>query len=409
MKKNLLLMVMLVLIGGSIWYLQSQKVGSGVSAGGQNHQTVTVLSLENNTSTPTVTSSVIEGVLPQNTKEAGSSISSAAHTALTAIARADQKAGSQAAIEIADPTGFVNTAPFKLSDYIGKKVILVDFWTYSCINCIRTLPYLTAWDAKYKDQGLLIVGIHTPEFNFEKDINNVTAATKKYGIHYPVVLDSNRGTWDAYNNLYWPHEYLIDIAGYIVHDHVGEGDYDATEAEIQKLLAQRSTALGMNESVAGGMVKVKEADLSGIESPETYFGANRNNLLANGSFFANGSQALTIPNSTLQANHLYLGGTWDFEDEYAKNISAGAEIDYRYQSQKVYLVAAAPTGAMFEVYQDGAPVSASAAGNDVINGKVTVKESRLYNLINNSDGSGTHVLKLIIESPGLQAFTFTFG
>ena len=129
---------------------------------------------------------------------------------------ADKAAGDQPAIEIADPTGFINVAPgFKLSSIIGQKVILLDFWTYSCINCVRTIPYLNAWYQKYASSGLEIVGIHTPEFDFEKNITNVQNAVAEYGIHYPVILDSNQGTWNAYNNLYWPHEYLIDMAGYI--------------------------------------------------------------------------------------------------------------------------------------------------------------------------------------------------
>ena len=164
---------------------------------------------------------------------------------LAALAAADKQAGYPPAIEIADPTGFINaSSSFRLANLIGKDVILLDFWTYSCINCIRTIPYLNAWYQRYHDQGLEIVGIHTPEFDFEKDISNVQAAIMKFGIQYPVVLDSNYGTWTAYGNLYWPHEYLIDMAGYIVHDQIGEGNYSETEQEIQKLLAERSAILG---------------------------------------------------------------------------------------------------------------------------------------------------------------------
>ncbi len=162
---------------------------------------------------------------------------------LESIAMADKEAGHQPAVEIVDPTGFINvSSTFKLSSLIGKHVVLLEFWTYSCINCVHTLPYITSWYQKYKDQGLVVVGVHTPEFAFEKDINNVQAAVQKYGIQYPVVLDNNMSTWNAYGNLYWPHEYLIDIAGYIVYDHIGEGAYDETEAVIQKLLQERALA-----------------------------------------------------------------------------------------------------------------------------------------------------------------------
>ena len=127
--------------------------------------------------------------------------------------------------EFITPSGFINTPAFKLSDIVGKKVVLIDFWTYSCINCQRTIPYLNAWYNKYKDYGLVIVGVHTPEFDFEKDQSNVAAAVQKAGITYPVVMDNDQGTWNAYGNQYWPREYLIDIDGYVVHDHIGEGGY----------------------------------------------------------------------------------------------------------------------------------------------------------------------------------------
>ncbi len=329
---------------------------------------------------------------------------------LRALAVADQKSGYQPAIEIADPTGFVNTSSsFKIANLIGKNVILVDFWTYSCINCIRTIPYLNAWYDRYHNEGLEIVGVHTPEFAFESNITNVEAATKKYGIAYPVVLDSNYGTWDAYGNLYWPHEYLIDAAGYIVHDQIGEGNYSETEGEIQKLIAKRDQIFGIQPAtMPTSTVFVPQSVISGgLMSPETYFGSERNDYLANGKPGAVGNQTLTVPMIT-QFNKLYLGGSWYFDDQYASNNAMSATITYKYTSGKVYFVAAAPKGVTVEVLQDGKPVT-SAAGSDVQNGKVFIQASRLYNLINNPDGSGTHTLELIIDSPGLEAFTFTFG
>ena len=334
-------------------------------------------------------------------------------TSLNQLASADKAAGDQPAIEIADPTGFINVAPgFKLSSIIGQKVILLDFWTYSCINCVRTIPYLNAWYQKYAASGLEIVGIHTPEFDFEKDITNVQNAVAEYGIHYPVVLDSNYGTWNAYNNLYWPHEYLIDMAGYIVHDQVGEGNYGETEAEIQKLLTQRAQILGLDPStIPTSTVNITPSNLNEIQSPETYFGAERNSLLENGTMMTNGNQTLTAPTaSTIQPNQLYLGGTWDFEDQYATNVDAGATITYKYDAGNVYMVAAgAASGTTVEVMQDGAPISAADAGTDVHNGAVVISGNRLYNLVKNADGGGEHTLQLIVETPGLQAFTFTFG
>src|SRR5262249_31175168 len=149
-------------------------------------------------------------------------------------------------IEIQDPAGFVNTpggAPITIGQFVGKKVILIDFVDYSCINCERTFPYLNEWWSKYQNQGLEIIAIHTPEFSFEKDINNVEMAAKQFGIQFPIVLDNNYATWNAYQNEYWPHKYLIDIHGNIVYDHIGEGGYDETEAEIVKLLNERKQVL----------------------------------------------------------------------------------------------------------------------------------------------------------------------
>src|SRR3989344_2128687 len=138
--------------------------------------------------------------------------------------------------EITTPDGFINSEPFKLADFVGKKVILLDIWTYSCINCQRTIPRINEWQEKYADKGLLIVGLHTPEFEFEKDIANVREAVKKFGIKYHVVLDNDYSTWRAYRNQYWPRKYLIDIDGFIVYDHIGEGGYAETERKIQEAL-----------------------------------------------------------------------------------------------------------------------------------------------------------------------------
>jgi thiol-disulfide isomerase/thioredoxin len=385
------LIVVVVVIVGAIAYLESMKVHPSGSGATQ------AINVPSSAAGSTV----------------GGASSSTITASLSAIAAADAKAGDQPAVEIEDPTGFINaSSTFTLSSLIGKKVILLDFWTYSCINCIRTLPYLTAWYQKYQNDGLVVVGIHTPEFDFEKNITNVQAAVQQYGITYPVVLDSNYGTWDAYGNLYWPHEYLIDIAGYIVHDQIGEGNYAETEGVIQQLLAQRATVLGESgANIPTSTVNVALANLSGINSPETYFGAARNQYLANGTPSAPGVQNLSIASSPNPAlNQLYLGGTWDFADQYATNQSAGAKIVYQYDSAKMYFVASgAATGTTVQVLQDGKPVTAANEGSDVKNGVLTVAGSRLYSIINNPDGAGVHTLELIVNQPGLQAFTFTFG
>jgi thiol-disulfide isomerase/thioredoxin len=409
-NKKLSLVVIILLVVGSIWYLEMMKAHPSVAENSSGTQTLNVdpnasdtamtggdLTVGNSTTTSGASSTQVSG--------------SAAHAALVSIINADKASGDQPAIEIVDPTGFVNASSgFTLKSLIGKKVILLDFWTYSCINCVRTIPYLNAWYQKYHNQGLEIVGIHTPEFDFEKQLSNVQTAVKNYGIQYPVILDSNYGTWDAYNNLYWPHEYLIDLAGYIVHDQVGEGGYANTETEIQKLLAQRALVLGTGSMIiATSTVNVPQSNLNEINSPETYFGAARNSLLSNGTIFTNGMQTLTTP-STIDLNKLYLNGTWNFEDQYATNVNSGASITYEYDAGNVYFVAAgAASGTTVEVLRDGKAITPDASGSDVHDGKVIISGNRLYNLVKNADGGGEHTLQLIIDGPGLQAFTFTFG
>ncbi len=392
-NKKILFVVILIVVVGAIWYLESSKV-QPVGTGNSQSIAVSSQSSTGASSSTTATSSV------------------SVNAALVALDEADQKAGYTPAREISDPTGFVNASSgFTLASLVGKKVILLDFWTYSCINCIRTLPHVDAWQQAYASSGLEIVGIHTPEFDFEKDITNVRAAVAQYGIRYPVILDSNYGTWNAYGNLYWPADYLIDMAGYVVHQGIGEGNYDGTEAEIQTLLKQRATILGLPAPTFSGMAPVvAQTPSGGSMSPETYFGAARNEYLANGTRSATGTQTLTTPQNP-ELNGLYLGGTWNFADQYAANSSAGAKVVYKYQAARVFFVASGPSGASttIQVFQDGKPITAAASGSDVKDGILTVGPSRLYNVVNNPDGSGVHTLELIVNAPGLQAYTFTFG
>jgi thiol-disulfide isomerase/thioredoxin len=346
-NKAVLWIVILAVVVG-IWYLESQKPNMGTAVIPQ----IIDLSLTGDTTTnSTVTSTPIKKITKNLPK----------------------------AIELSDPTGFINAGPFKLADVVGKKVVLVDFWTYSCINCLRTLPYLNAWYDKYKDFGLQIVGVHTPEFDFEKDIDNVSEAVKKLGVQYPVVLDSNYGTWNAYNNHYWPHEYLVDIDGYIVDDHIGEGGYDDTERAIQKALQERSDKLGLNLKIPTGISTPKDAismDSSKIATPETYFGSSRNEFLGKG---------------------LTLQGTWDIQPQYAESTSATSKILYKYTAKNVYFVASSKNGVTIKIVQDDKQI-----------GTQVIKDNQLYTLIQGLDYSA-HTLEIDVEGAGLDAFTLTFG
>ncbi len=294
--------------------------------------------------------------------------------------------------EITTPDGFINTngKPITIGEFVGKRVVLIDFWTYSCINCQRTTPYLNAWYEKYKDKGLVIIGIHTPEFEFEKDYNNVKAAVEKFGIKFPVVLDNDFSTWNAYKNRYWPRKYLIDIDGYIVYDHIGEGGYEETEQKIQETLAERMAVLGESGTINTAVTKEIPTQ-NGAKSPETYFGSARNDQ---------------------QANLLFPNESWNITPEFAQNNSANASIVYTYTAKDVFFVAEAGIETVVEVLLDGKPLEAGA-GADIIktsDGKsvVKIKEARLYKIIQ-GDKSETHKLEMRIQKPGLKAFTFTFG
>ncbi|MBI4992501.1 MAG: redoxin family protein [Candidatus Harrisonbacteria bacterium] len=318
------------------------------------------------------------------------------------------------AVEITTPDGFVNTDKITISELIGKKVILVDFWTYSCINCQRTIPYLNSWQERYGDKGLVIIGVHTPEFEFEKKYENVLAAVKKFGIKYPVVLDNDYSTWLGYQNQYWPRKYLIDIDDFVVYDHIGEGAYAETEKKIQEALMERMAVLKENRGMAEKISKlevVPDKDLTRPGSPEIYFGAFRNKYFANGVRGEIGVQSLSV-SAEIKANNLYLSGDWDIQREYAENKSKNAKIIFRYQAKDVYFVASAKTLVGVRLLLDGQPLG-KAAGEDVavINGEsyLTVQPDRLYKLVQDSEGYGEHALEMIIEDPGLRAFTFTFG
>lgn len=310
------------------------------------------------------------------------------------------------AIELSTIDGYINTpstssgqaTPITIGELVGKKVIMLDIWTYSCINCQRTVPYLNAWYEKYKEQGLEIIGLHTPEFEFEKDYANVKKAVEKFGIKYPVVLDNDFSTWRAYKNQYWPRKYLIDIDGFVVYDHIGEGAYDETEKKIQELLKERMEVLNEEGSVAGDIARpaVQTPDPSKPRSPEIYFGSLRNERLANGAPGQSGVAQFSPPAEAAK-NELYLVGQWDVQPEFARNKTAGAKILFRYQAKDVYFVSSADKEVKVRVLRDSKPVK-----------DITVREDGLYHLIADEE-YGEHTLELIIDSPGLKAFTFTFG
>ncbi|MGI0003761.1 MAG: redoxin family protein [Candidatus Nitrosotenuis sp.] len=311
--------------------------------------------------------------------------------------------------ELEGISGYINTNSQELQELIKGRVVLYDIWTYSCINCQRTLPYIIAWDEKYADKGLVIIGIHSPEFEFEKNIDNVSLAVEKFGIDYPVVLDNDKKIWDAFENRYWPRKYIADDEGYIRYDHIGEGDYDETEKIIQELLAERATKLGLNVAVAQSLVDIEEFK-HGSRTPELYFGYDfafgRNQLGSKEGFQPEKIVTYTIP-ETLERNFFYLDGTWKNLGDRMILTSDTGNIVLPYFAKNVNIVAAGQSE--LEIFLDGNPISASSAGVDVTqDSMVLTKESTLYNLVSMEE-AGPHTIQISVKNSGFEIYTFTFG
>lgn len=306
-------------------------------------------------------------------------------------------------------TDFINTTPAELKSEIKDKVVLYDFWTYSCINCIRTFPILKAWNEKYADKGLLIIGIHSPEFEFEKDPNNVKMAAQKYNLTYPIVLDSDHVTWNAFSNRYWPAEYITDDLGHIRHTHFGEGEYDQTEKIIQQLLDQRAKRLGLNITVNNNIVNFEEHQFSITQTPEIYFGyefAQGREYLGNSEGFQPEKIVRYDIPPSLQNDHFYMEGQWQNLHDSMKLVSDNGKIVLPYSAKDVNIVASG-TGGNIQILLDNKVVSNDDMGQDVKNGTANILDHRLYNIISSKQQS-SHTIT-IISHPGFQIYTFTFG
>ena len=305
-------------------------------------------------------------------------------------------------------TGVINTTEDNLDKLIQDNVVLYDFWTYSCINCIRTLPYITAWDEKYQEQGLMIIGIHTPEFEFEKNKENVLTAVNKFGINYPVVLDNNKEIWNSFENRYWPRNYIADDEGYIRFDHIGEGAYKETEIVIQELLNERSEKTNQ-EFNAGNIVEINEYEHSNLRTPELYFGykfaSGRNQLGNIEGFQPNEIVDYKLPNNINQ-HFLYLDGQWKNTSDGMKLISDTGKIVLDYHAKQVNIVASGNTD--LEILIDGKILLDDISGKDVKSSMSTILEPRLYNIIESQSGE-SHILTINVKQPDFKIFTFTFG
>lgn len=320
------------------------------------------------------------------------------------------KSQFRTAPELRGISNYINTEPIALADVKGK-VVLVDFWTYSCINCIRTIPYLNAWHDKYADDGLVIVGVHTPEFDFEKNPANVQAAVEKYGIEYPVVQDNDRETWKAYENRYWPRKYLVDDEGFIRYDHIGEGAYEETERVIQALLQERAANLGMTVDIDTSTSNPEDAqsvNFGRIYTPELYFGYEYARMQLGNPEGFKPEQTVTYTladDAEITRNRIYLSGDWANRADSMELKSTEGKIVLKYSAKAVNIVAGG-TGTV-HVAVDGQQLAEPGAdvGED---GSFEVDGQRLYNLVSHAR-YGEHTLVIDVAGEGFEIYTFTFG
>ena len=306
---------------------------------------------------------------------------------------------------------WLNSPPLSAQDLRGK-VVLVDFWTYSCINCLRALPYVSGWYDKYKNYGFVVIGVHAPEFAFEKDPDNVRRAVADLHIAYPVALDNDYAIWRGFNNQYWPAHYFIDTQGHIRGHHFGEGDYAGSEHIIRQLLAEAGHGDLPSAGVAAGRAGVQAAaDAANDQSPETYLGYRRaEHFRSAGGFTEDRAAAYTVPN-VLGLNQWALGGTWLVDPEKAVLRAAPGKIVFRFFARDLHLVMGPGNGkpVRFRVLLDGAPPAANHGTDTDADGWGTVREQRLYQLIRQSGDVREHVFSIEFPQAGVQAYSFTFG
>jgi thiol-disulfide isomerase/thioredoxin len=320
--------------------------------------------------------------------------------------------GSSPLAGLSGATDWINSKPLTAKQLKGK-VVLIDFWTYSCINCLRSVPYVRAWADKYKDKGLVVIGVHSPEFDFEKQVANIQRAVRRFGITYPIAVDSNMAIWNAFHNEYWPAHYFIDADGKVRHEHFGEGKYDESEKWIQELLAERAA-----NPVADGAVTVKaegiEAapDMKDVRSPETYLGYSRaKHFVSQGGFEMAEEKVYTVPEN-LGLNEWGLAGTWIDHLQVAELKTAGGKIVFRFHARDLHLVlgpGVSDKPIHFRVTIDGHAPEGDHGEDVDAQGNGVVTEHRLYQLVRQKGAITDHTFVIEFEEAGAEAFAFTFG
>ena len=317
-------------------------------------------------------------------------------------------------------TGWLNSPPLTAAGLAGK-VVVVNFWTYTCINWLRQLPYVRAWAGTYGSQGLAVIGVHTPEFPFEHSTGNVERAAQDMRVSYPVAFDDGYAVWDAFSNHYWPALYIADTHGRIRHHHFGEGEYQRSEMVIQQLLAEaRSGGSGRDlgppvastEAAASASGTEAAADWATLASPENYTGYGRTENFASPGGMARGRPHVYQIPPRLALNQWALSGDWTAEDKATTLNRAGGQITYQFHARDLHLILAPPapgTTVRFQVRLDGQPPGEDHGGDVDRQGGGTVAEPRLYQLIRQHGPVAGHTFEVTFLDPGVQAYAFTFG
>jgi thiol-disulfide isomerase/thioredoxin len=307
---------------------------------------------------------------------------------------------------------WVNSQALSTADLRGK-VVLVDFWTYTCINWRRTMPYLRAWAEKYKDNGLVVVGVHTPEFSFEKDLDNVRRAAKELRVDYPIAVDNDYAIWNAFNNRYWPALYLIDAQGHVRHHQFGEGDYERLESVIQQLLTEAGqTTFDRTPATLDARGAEVPANWKTLATPETYTGyANGERFASPGGTIKDRPRSYTAPDR-LQLNNWALAGDWTMNREFSVVNKAKGKVTFRFEARDVHLVMSPATrgsSVRFRVTIDGQPPGPSHGVDVDAEGFGTLDQPRMYQLIRQIPPIAERQIEIEFPDAGAQIFSFTFG
>jgi len=399
-------------LGAEVWIRRILGVavlaGVAAIAFGLDRGLLTQISLS---STSGVEQSLVDRVQPTPAQSNDSAKNDAPAMMMMSSNAAGKGSGPETMPDLSGAVEWLNSPPLN-RDQLKGHVVLVDFWTYSCINCLRTLPYIRAWADRYKDAGLIVLGVHTPEFAFEKDPDNVKRAVKELQITYPVPLDNNYAIWKAFNNQFWPADYLVDATGHIRHHHFGEGKYDETEKNIQALLKENKPGLTFNGGAQVAGTGTEAPPDSDVQSPETYIGYDRaDSFLSPGGFVKDAPHTYTTPQH-LELNQWGLSGNWTDNAQVATLNSAPGAIVFRFHARDVHLVLGpAKDGkpVRFRVKVDGkAPAENHGVDTDAA-GSGAVNENRLYQLIRLKNSTDDHTFEIQFLDLGVQVFSFTFG